>query len=826
VAGCDSVITLDLTINSFASGTDVQSACGSFTWIDGVTYTSSTNTPTFTIPGGSVAGCDSVITLDLTINSFASGTDVQSACGSFTWIDGVTYTASTNTPTFTIPGGSAAGCDSVITLNLTVNSNSSANLNATICEGETFELNGSSFSQSGVFNITISNASGCDSIVTLNLLVNPIAQQNINEQICDGESFLFDGNEYSSSGTYVAQFTGSNGCDSLVTLNLLVVAPAAETINAAICEGQSLVIEGNSFSSAGTYFINTTSASGCDSLITLNLVVNTATSSLSQVSICEGSSYTFNGNVYTQTGIYTSTLINSAGCDSIATLELTVNGSIQINQQASICQGDAFTLPDGSTVNASGVYTVTLTAAAGCDSVVVTTLTVLDAINQNISASICQGESFILPNGLEVSQAGVYTSTFTSSLGCDSIITVTISIQDAVQIGLSAENDILSICHGTSTTLTATGASNYTWSPSESLSESTGENVIANPEETTTYLVTGTIGACSGTAEITITVLPAPALIANPEINTICFGESVQLNVSGAESYIWSPAIDLSCFDCPNPIATPTETIIYQAIGSLGSCIDTIDVLVNVISVTASIVGDTSVCFNDSITLTAFGGDTYIWSTGDTTSQTTIAPLQSGYHYVLVNVGGCIDSSAIFIHVRPFPFIDAGNDTTIYPGGSVPIMVEGGGYISLSWNPFNTLSCGNCPNPIATPDVSTTYCVTAVNVFGCAITDCIKISIDSICGNLFVPNVFSPVEGGHRENDCFRVYGTDCVASMELSVYNRWGEKVFETNKIDDCWDGTFRGKELNSAVFVYQLKAKLHSGETIAKQGNVTLLR
>ncbi|MEZ5172303.1 MAG: hypothetical protein R2850_02010 [Bacteroidia bacterium] len=82
MAGCDSVITLDLTINNSVTSTDVQSACGSFTWIDGITYTASTNTPTFTIAGGSVAGCDSVITLDLTINTFASGTDVQTACGS------------------------------------------------------------------------------------------------------------------------------------------------------------------------------------------------------------------------------------------------------------------------------------------------------------------------------------------------------------------------------------------------------------------------------------------------------------------------------------------------------------------------------------------------------------------------------------------------------------------------------------------------------------------------------------------------------------------------------------------------------------------------
>ncbi len=105
-AGCDSIVTLDLTINNAVTGTDVQTACNTYTWIDGVTYNASTNTPTFTIVGGSVNGCDSIVTLDLTINNAVTGTDVQTACNTYTWIDGVTYNTSTNTPTFTIVGGS------------------------------------------------------------------------------------------------------------------------------------------------------------------------------------------------------------------------------------------------------------------------------------------------------------------------------------------------------------------------------------------------------------------------------------------------------------------------------------------------------------------------------------------------------------------------------------------------------------------------------------------------------------------------------------------------------------------------------------------------
>src|SRR5690606_10614857 len=102
-------------------GIDAQTACNSFTWIDNVTYTSSTYTPIFTLTGGASNGCDSIVKLNLIINNTVTGTDIQIACNSFTWIDNITYTSSTNTPTFTIPNGAVNGCDSIVTLNLTIN---------------------------------------------------------------------------------------------------------------------------------------------------------------------------------------------------------------------------------------------------------------------------------------------------------------------------------------------------------------------------------------------------------------------------------------------------------------------------------------------------------------------------------------------------------------------------------------------------------------------------------------------------------------------------------------------------------------------------------
>jgi hypothetical protein len=114
--GCDSTITLNLTINQPTSGIDTQTACNSFTWIDGITYYSSTNTPTWTLTNP--AGCNYVVTLHLTINYPSSGVDFQTTCDSLTWIDGNTYTSSTNTPTWTL--SNTTGCDSIVTLNLTI----------------------------------------------------------------------------------------------------------------------------------------------------------------------------------------------------------------------------------------------------------------------------------------------------------------------------------------------------------------------------------------------------------------------------------------------------------------------------------------------------------------------------------------------------------------------------------------------------------------------------------------------------------------------------------------------------------------------------------
>jgi len=151
-------------IGSFT--TDIQSACDTYTWIDGNTYTSSNSIATYNLPN--IEGCDSTIVLDLTINNSLEVMDTHVECDSYTWIDGITYTDINTTATQVLT--TSQGCDSTITLNLTLNESTSSVLSE-IAE-EAFLLNGVGYDSSGTYTQVIENAMGCDSTITLNLIID------------------------------------------------------------------------------------------------------------------------------------------------------------------------------------------------------------------------------------------------------------------------------------------------------------------------------------------------------------------------------------------------------------------------------------------------------------------------------------------------------------------------------------------------------------------------------------------------------------------------------------------------------------------------------
>ena len=197
-----------------------------------------------------------------------------------------------------------------------------------ICEGSVYTENGFNVSEAGTYTQNLQTIDGCDSIVTLTLTVNPVESTTLSAAICEGMSYTENGFNVSEAGTYTQNLQTIDGCDSIVTLTLTVNPVESMTLSAAICEGTTYTENGFNVSEAGTYTQNLQTINGCDSIVTLTLTVNPTYNITIDASINEGEMYAENGFSESEAGTYVHTLQAENGCDSVITLNLTVNSSL------------------------------------------------------------------------------------------------------------------------------------------------------------------------------------------------------------------------------------------------------------------------------------------------------------------------------------------------------------------------------------------------------------------------------------------------------------------------------------------------------------------
>jgi Tfp pilus assembly major pilin PilA len=258
--------------------------------------------------------------------------------------------------------------------------------------------------------------------------------------ICAGENYPFYGEILTETGVYTAVLTSVNGCDSIVQLDLNVLPVATGTESATICAGDSYSFNGQLLGETGTYTAVYTAANGCDSIVTLTLTVTPLPQSVFASVVCGGGSFEFNGEVLTESGVYSFLLDGAAvnGCDSMITLFLTIFPIIPPTSVSPvICAGESYEI-DGETLTASGTYTFNLSSSTGCDSVVVVNLTVNPASASAFANTICPGGTYEF-NGQILTQPGVYTFTLQNYLGCDSIVTLTL-VEDVVAVTVTLNN--------------------------------------------------------------------------------------------------------------------------------------------------------------------------------------------------------------------------------------------------------------------------------------------------------------------------------------------------------------------------------------------------
>ena len=298
-----------ITINNSAVGNDTQTACDSYTWIDGNTYTASNNSATYNITGGASNGCDSLVTLNLTINNAINSTDIQSACETFTWIDGNTYTSSNNTATFTILGGSASGCDSIVTLNLTIFNNASSTDTQIACDSYTW-IDGITYtSDNNTATFLLSTSSGCDSIVTLDLTINVLTGL-----VAGSDIFECAGNEATLSASGANTYSWNNGIPNgsfiIVNEGITTYTVIGQDINGCSAE-QQVTITGwvnPSISSLPTNPLCIGDNSG-----SVEIEINSGTPPFS-INWSNGDSSTLIQNLYADT--YEVTVIDDNGCET------------------------------------------------------------------------------------------------------------------------------------------------------------------------------------------------------------------------------------------------------------------------------------------------------------------------------------------------------------------------------------------------------------------------------------------------------------------------------------------------------------------------------
>ena len=426
INGCDSIVTLNLTVNPVANTNLSTAIC------EGATYTengfNASEAGTYTQNLQTIDGCDSIVTLTLSINPVANTTLSAAIC------EGTTYTENgfnvSEAGTYTQNLQTINGCDSIVTLNLTVNTVESTNLTAAICEGSAYTENGFNVSEAGTHTLNLQTVNGCDSIVTLTLSVNPVESTTLSAAICEGTTYTENGFNVSEAGTYTQNLQTVNGCDSIVTLTLSVNPVANTTLSAAICEGATYTENGFNASEAGTYTQNLQTIDGCDSIVTLTLTVNPVESTTLSAAICEGTSYTENGFNVSEAGTYTQNLQTVNGCDSIVTLNLTINPVANTTLSVTICNGTTYT-ENGFNVSEAGTYTQNLQTVNGCDSIVTLNLTINPTYNITIDASINEGETYE-ENGFSESEAGTYVHTLQSEFGCDSVITLNLTVNSSL----------------------------------------------------------------------------------------------------------------------------------------------------------------------------------------------------------------------------------------------------------------------------------------------------------------------------------------------------------------------------------------------------------
>ena len=349
-----------------------------------------------------------------------------------------------------------------------------------------------------------------------------------------------------------------------------------------------------------------------------------------------------------------------------------------------------------------------------------------------------------------------YKVTVQDANGCFDSRTVFVPVNNTLTI--NAGNDT-TVCEGQELRLNATtNGQHHLWKPVSTLSNSLVLKPMAKPTFTTHYILTTTLGACTASDTVVVSVTPAPIADAGKDA-VICVGQQVTLQGAGGIEYMWSTAVGLSNHSLPNPVVTP--------------------------------------------------------------------PSRGSYVYALhvKDSKGCKSVQPGYVKVKVVsPVVDAGNDTAILANQPFQLQAKdpnNQGFTRYSWSPATGINNPNIANPVMNTDRETIYTLTAETPNGCLATDTIVVKVYTGI-DIYVPNAFTPNNDGR--NDILKPFTVGIKEFKHFSIYNRWGQLVFQSNNASKGWNGKLNGI-LQSGVFVWIAEGLDFNGNLIRRKGTTALV-
>lgn len=357
----------------------------------------------------------------------------------------------------------------------------------------------------------------------------------------------------------------------------------------------------------------------------------------------------------------------------------------------------------------------------------------------------------------------------------------------------------------------------------------------------TVQLIAGTVNGCYDTVTKTIQVNPTPTVTTGNDI-TLCLGNSAPLPASGVGvvQWSWQPLTGLSCYDCTDPVASPTVTTPYVIQGSNSfGCAAYDTVVVTVIQpLHMEVSASDSICIGGSANLLASGAASYSWTPASGLSDSTISnptaspQVTTSYRVVGYDGFNCFtDTAFITVGVGTYPTVNLGPDLTLATGTKFPLnpVIQNGPIAQWLWSPSTDLSCATCPLPIAEVKKDVSYMVKVTTDYGCSAMDTINIKAFCQSAQVFIPNGFTPNGDGYNDILMVRASGVALVKSFR--IFNRWGEVVFEKgnfqpNDAHYGWDGKIKGVAGGPDVFVYTAEVVCENGTSYTYKGNVSILK